>query len=72
MCLAIPGRVVEVNYPTAIVDFKGARREVRVDLIEDVKPGDYVLVHVGFAIQKVEEDEAKQIERVLEEFAGVS
>ncbi len=68
MCLAVPGKVVEVNYPFAIVDFKGARREVRIDLLDEVEVGDYVLVHVGFAIQKVEEEEAKQIENVLEQF----
>ncbi len=71
MCLAIPGKVIEVNYPVATVEFKGARREVRIDLLEDVKPGDFVLVHVGFAIQKVEEKEAKQIEEVLSQFVGV-
>ncbi len=68
MCLAVPGKVVEVNYPFAIVDFKGARRQVRIDLLDEVEVGDYVLVHVGFAIQKVEEEEAKQIENVLEQF----
>ncbi len=70
MCIAIPGRVERVEYPYAIVDFKGTRRKIRIDLIEDVKEGDYVLVHVGFAIQKVEKSEAENIAELLEEVFG--
>ncbi len=69
LCLAVPGKVVEVDYPFAVVDFKGARRKVRIDLLDDVKAGDYVLVHVGFAIQKVEKSEAEEIESFLEQLA---
>ncbi len=71
MCIAIPGRVEKVEYPYAIVDFKGTKRKVRIDLIEDVREGDYVLVHVGFAIQKVEKSEAENIAELLEEVFGV-
>ena len=54
MCLGVPGRVVEVNGVTAIVDFWGARRETRLDVIDEpVVPGDYILNHVGFAIRKI-------------------
>ncbi|RLI03013.1 HypC/HybG/HupF family hydrogenase formation chaperone [Candidatus Bathyarchaeota archaeon] len=65
MCLAIPGKVESIEYPFAIVDFKGAKRKVRVDLIDDLKVGDYVLVHVGFAIQKVDKNEAERIEELI-------
>jgi hydrogenase expression/formation protein HypC len=64
MCLAIPGKVESIEHPFAIVDFSGTKRRVRIDLV-DAKPGEFVLVHVGFAIQKVDEEEAKQLEEML-------
>ncbi|ADC65948.1 hydrogenase assembly chaperone hypC/hupF [Ferroglobus placidus DSM 10642] len=67
MCLAIPAKVLEIDYPFATVSLGGAKRKVRVDLLEEVKPGDYVLVHVGLAIQKVSEEEVREIERLWEE-----
>jgi len=70
MCIAIPGKVEKVEYPYAVVDFKGTKRKVRIDLLEDVKEGDYVLVHVGFAIQKVDKSEAENISELLEKVFG--
>ena len=64
MCLAIPAKVEEVEFPLAKVDFGGTKREIRIDLLPDVKVGDFVLVHVGFAIQKVERTEAEEILRL--------
>jgi len=61
MCLAVPAKVVEivdVENQIAKVDIGGVRRNISVALLEDVKVGDWVLVHVGFAIQKVDEEEA--------------
>ncbi|WP_202319846.1 HypC/HybG/HupF family hydrogenase formation chaperone [Archaeoglobus neptunius] len=69
MCLAIPGKIEKISYPTAVVDFKGLKREVRIDLIEDLNVGDFVLVHVGMAIQKVDEEEAKKTWELLERIA---
>ena len=58
MCLAIPAKVIEVSGTTAKVDFgEGVLREVNVSLV-DVKAGDYVLVHAGYAIQVLSEEEA--------------
>ena len=68
MCLAVPGKVIEVNGPLAVVDFGGVKREVRLDLLPDIKPGDWVIVHTGFAIEKLEEKRAKEI---LEAWAEV-
>jgi len=68
MCLAIPGRVVKVNGPVAVVDFGGVKREVRLDLMPDVKPGEWVIVHTGFAIERLDEKRAKEI---LEAWAEV-
>ena len=58
MCIAIPAEIIEIkdNF-TALVDFGGLRQEIRIDLV-DVTIGDFVLVHVGFAIQKINRDEA--------------
>jgi hydrogenase expression/formation protein HypC len=54
MCLGVPGRVVEVNGATAIVDFLGVQRTVRLGLVDrPVGPGDYVLNHVGYAIRRI-------------------
>ena len=54
MCLGVPGRVIEIEGSTAIVDFWGVRRKVALDIVdEDVSLGDHVLVHVGFAIRRI-------------------
>lgn len=62
MCLAIPGRVTAIEQiglnQIGSVDFGGISRRVFLDFIPDTKPGDYVLVHVGFALQKIDEQEA--------------
>ncbi len=54
MCLGVPGLVTEIDELTAIVDFWGVRRRVRLDLVDEpVRVGDYVLNHVGFAIRRI-------------------
>lgn len=63
MCLAVPAQVVEIvdeENQIAKVEIGGVRRNVSVALLDSVGVGDWVLVHVGFAIQKVDEEEAKQ------------
>jgi len=71
VCLAIPARVVEINGKEAVVDYGELRQKIRLDLLEDVKIGDYVLVHVGYAIQKLDEREAEETLRILEELASL-
>ncbi len=58
MCLGIPGKIVTITGDIAEVDFGGVAREVSLLLCPEVHQGDYVLVHVGFAIQRLEEKEA--------------
>jgi len=59
MCLAIPVRVVELRgESTAIVDLDGVRREISLALVDGVQVGDYVIVHVGYALSKLDADEA--------------
>lgn len=61
MCLGIPGKVIEVKDQAATVDFWGARREILLTAVDEpVHPGDYVLVHVGFAICRIPEGEISQ------------
>ena len=67
MCLAVPMRVVEIEGPIAQVEEGGVRRTARVDLIDGVKLGDYVIVHAGIAIERLEPEEARETLRLFEE-----
>ena len=58
MCLAIPLQLVEINGKTAVGEAMGMRREIRVDFIEEPRIGDYVIVHAGFAIERLPEQQA--------------
>lgn len=61
MCLAIPSKIVQIDDFRAVVDVYGARREINLMLMpEEVSVGDYVLVHAGFALQKVEQESAQE------------
>ncbi len=60
MCLAIPAKVVEINGQDAVVEFHNVRRDVRLDLIDDCQIGDYVLIHAGFVINKLDEQSAQE------------
>jgi hydrogenase expression/formation protein HypC len=70
MCLAIPGQVRDTYREDDVlmgkVDFGGIARRVCLEHVPDVQPGDYVLVHVGFALSVVDEQEAKQVFSFLE------
>ena len=67
MCLAIPSRITAIRGPMATIDVDGVRREVSLMLLEDSAVGDYVIVHAGFAIQKLEEEAAKESLELLRE-----
>ena len=72
MCLAIPGRVVAITDGEGFdrrgtVDFAGARQEVSLAYLPETKIGDYVLVHVGFAMTRLDTDEAERILREIRE-----
>jgi hydrogenase expression/formation protein HypC len=74
MCLGIPGRIVELRdnsgFPMGVVDFGGVKREVCLAYVQaEVGLGDYVVVHVGFAISKVDEAEAQRTFEVLREMS---
>jgi hydrogenase expression/formation protein HypC len=61
MCLAVPSKIIRVKNSTATIDVYGAQRDINLLLLEDeVNIGDYVLVHAGFAIQKIQKDIAEE------------
>lgn len=61
MCLALPVKVVEVGADeTAIVDLGGVKKEISLALLDDVKVGDYVILHVGYALTKLDPEEAEK------------
>lgn len=71
MCLALPARVIAVDDEAhATVDLGGVRRKVNVMLVEKVRPDDYVLLHVGFAIAKLDQQAAEQTLRLLDQAAS--
>ena len=69
MCLGIPGKVLEIEKNVAKVDVGGLLRDVSLDLCPDVSVGEYVLIHTGFAIQKVDEEEAMETLELLRQLA---
>ena len=70
MCLAIPSKIVKIENNVATIDVDGVRREASLLLIESPKVGDYVIVHAGFAIKKLDEDSAMETIRLLKEAAA--
>jgi hydrogenase expression/formation protein HypC len=72
MCLAIPSRIVEKNGNLAVIDVDGVRREANLMLLEDAEIGDWVIVHAGFAIHKIDEKSALETISFLREAAEFS
>jgi len=69
MCIAIPMKIKSIDYPTAIGEIEGVEREINLQFLDenDIKVGDYVMVHVGFAISKVDEEYVKQFVETVQE-----
>jgi len=67
MCLAIPARIVELQGDNAVVDAMGNRFKAKTTLLAEAKLGDLVLIHAGFAISFVDEEEAKKTWKLIEE-----
>lgn len=66
MCLAVPGKIVELNGVQAVVDLDGVRREANVAFIDEPEIGDYVLLHAGFAIRKWTEEGVQEYNTIME------
>ena len=71
MCLAIPFQLVEINGSVAVGEALGMKREIRVDFIPEPKIGDYVIVHAGFAIERLGETQALEDLEAWEEMKDV-
>ncbi len=69
MCLAIPMKVIEIKNSEAVVELGGVEREANLQLVEDVRVGDYILIHAGFAIQKLDREEAEKTLSYLRQMA---
>lgn len=67
MCLSIPAKIVEINEQTAKVSFAGAEQDISIVLVDDIKAGDYVIVHAGFALEKISDKAAKETIAMLNE-----
>ncbi len=72
MCLAIPSRVIKIENDVATIDVEGVRKETSIVLLEDVKVGEYVIVHAGFAINKLDEVSAKESLNLLRDLLNAS
>ena len=70
VCVGIPGKVVKVEGRMATVEVGGATREIALDLVSGVVPGDYIIAHAGFAIHKVDEEEARKTLQIISELTG--
>ena len=75
MCLGVPGKVVEIynkdDLKMGVIDFGGVTREACLEYIPESDIGDYVLVHVGFAISKLSEEEAQETLKIIREIASI-
>jgi len=69
MCIAVPSKIVKIAHPMGTVDVGGVRKEVSLILVEDAKVGDYVAVHAGFAIGKIDPSEARESLKILRKVA---
>ena len=66
MCLAIPGEIIELNKDTAMVSIMGVESEINIQIIEEPKVGDYVLIHAGCAIKKIDLEYFEELTEMLE------
>lgn len=70
MCLGVPAKILETSDGTAVVELGGVRREISVMLLDDASVGDWVIIHAGFAIEKLSESEAEQTLALFREIAA--
>ncbi len=70
MCVGISAKVIQMKGDVAFVDATGAKRSVSAELLDDLKPGDYVMVHAGAAIAKITDDDENESKNLMEELLG--
>ena len=69
MCLGVPVKIVQIKGNEGVAEFKGVKKKINLELLENVKKGDYVILHAGFAIQKMEPEEALETLKLFEELS---
>ncbi|MCI1823596.1 MAG: HypC/HybG/HupF family hydrogenase formation chaperone [Megasphaera sp.] len=67
MCVGLPARVIRIKDGIALVDASGAKREVSAELLDELDPGDYVMVHAGLAIAKITDNDEDETDGIMEE-----
>ena len=67
MCVGLSAKVVKISEGTAVVDAGGAKRKVSAQLLEDLEPGDYAMVHAGVAIAKITDEDDDETDQLMEE-----
>ncbi len=67
MCLGVVGRIEEIRGDAAIAEIMGVRREISIVLVPEIKVGEYVMIHAGFAINPIDEEAAKETEQIIKE-----
>ena len=67
MCVGLPAKIMTMKDGVAVVDASGAKREISTELLENVEPGDYVMVHAGIAIAKIQEEADEEADALLED-----
>ena len=72
MCLGIPSKIISINGDAAIVSVGGTEVEASLQLLNDVKVGDFVLLHTGFAIEKISDAEAKETLEILKKLSYIN
>ena len=68
MCVGLSAKVVKISNGTAVIDAGGAKREVSAQLLDELEPGDYVMVHAGVAIAKITDEDDSETDQLMEEF----
>ena len=71
MCLAVPAKIITIKDSHACVDLGGVKKDVSIALVPNIKEGDFVLVHAGYAIEKYRQDEALETLKKIRELAGL-
>ncbi len=66
MCVGLPARVMNLKNGRAVVDASGARKEISAELLEDLEPGDYVMVHAGVAIARIRGNDEEETDELLD------
>ncbi len=69
MCIGVPVKIVEITNSEALVELDGVQQRINIDLVSGVKKGDYVLLHVGCAVQKVNKKEAKRTLELMKQLS---